>query len=124
MDATINAILYQCLKALPFIKGLIHNFNLLLKNNLECSFVSSECSLQSSIVGTNFKTNIGTLQRTFRTYKRTFGVIFQKQIEIESKDKQRLAIVPLLKGKGHFAFTGIFFTNFFGAIGITKTIHL
>ena len=34
---------------------------------------------------TNFKTNIGTLQRTFRTYKRTIEVIFQKQIEIESK---------------------------------------
>ena len=31
------------------------------------------------------KKNFGTLQWTFRTYKRTFEVIFQKQIEIESK---------------------------------------
>ena len=45
-----NAILDQCLKALPFIKSLTLNFNLLLKNILECSFVSSECSLQSSSV--------------------------------------------------------------------------
>ena len=38
----------------------------------------------SQILGTNFKTNIETLQRTFRTYKRTLEVIFQKHIEIES----------------------------------------
>ena len=38
--------------------------NFYIKNHLECSFV---------------------------TYKRTFEVIFQKQIEIESKDQQRLA---------------------------------
>ena len=38
------------------------------------------------VLETNFKTKIGTLQRTFRTYKQTFEEIFQKQIEIESKE--------------------------------------
>ena len=39
------------------------------------------------------------LECSFVTYKGKFEVIFQKQIEIESKDQQRLAIVSLLKGK-------------------------
>ena len=37
------------------------------------------------ITRNELKKNIGTLQRTFRTYKRTLEVIFQKQIEIEGK---------------------------------------
>ena len=50
MDAKTNAILDQYLKALPFIKRLTLDFNLLLENHFERSFVSSECSLQSSNV--------------------------------------------------------------------------
>ena len=50
MNAKINAILDQCLKALPFIKRITLNFNLLLKNHLECSFASWDCLLQSSNV--------------------------------------------------------------------------
>ena len=42
------------------------------------------CLVVNIIVATNFKTNIGTLQRTFRTYKRTFEVIFQKRTEIKN----------------------------------------
>ena len=118
MDAKINAILDQCLKALPFIKRLTLNFNLLLKNLLECSFVSFKCSLQSSNVCFEVRSEYLRWLNS-----KQFEVIFQKQIEIESKDQQWLAIGHA-EGKGHFAFAGIFATNFFGVIGITQTIHL
>ena len=44
-------------------------------------------NLQSCLVANcrnELQTNIGTLQRTFQTYKRTFEVIFQKRTEIKN----------------------------------------
>ena len=63
----------------PPLQVLIGCHNKSANQIAHCSvIVNTRNELQNKV------TNIGTLQRRFRTYKRTFEVIFQKRTEIES----------------------------------------